>query len=109
MDRRELRLFALFYSIQSYSSPQDMTYLPLILCFPCFFTPLTIISSALGGKVVNSVTTTTFALICQDSVRRNVKIEAALRDKVPLVQRAWIDWLIVHVCILFSIIITNIL
>lgn len=63
---------------------------------------LLILFSALGGKVINSITTTTFALICQDSVRRNVKIEAALRDQVPLVQRAWIDWLIVHVCIFYS-------
>ena len=47
--------------------------------------------------MASSVTTTTFALICQDSVRRNVKIEAALHNQIPLVQRAWIDWLIVHV------------
>ena len=38
-----------------------------------------------------------FALICQDLVKTNVKIQEANSLGVPIVKRTWLEWLIVHV------------
>ena len=38
-----------------------------------------------------------YALICQDLVKTNVKIQEAKALGVPIVKRTWLDWLIVHV------------
>ena len=53
--------------------------------------------SALGGEVVETVTSSTFAVVCQEGTRANVKTVAAKKTGVPLVKRDWLDWLIVHV------------
>lgn len=57
------------------------------------------ISSALGGKLENSVTPSTYALICQEHVKNNVKIAAARIFGVLVVKREWIDHLIVYVSV----------
>lgn len=57
------------------------------------------ICSALGGKLENSVTPSTYALICQEHVKFNVKIAAARKLGVLVVKREWIDHLIVYVCV----------
>ena len=43
------------------------------------------ICSALGGKLENSVTPSTYALICQEHVKFNVKIAAARKLGVLVV------------------------
>lgn len=61
------------------------------------------LSSALGGRLENTVTENTFALICQDQVQYNAKLEAAEQLGVKIVKRDWIDWLIVHVLMVRSL------
>ena len=51
----------------------------------------------MGGRLENAVTENTFALICQDQVQYNSKLEAAEQLGVKIEKRDWIDWLIVHV------------
>ena len=57
--------------------------------------------SALGGKLENSVTPSIYALVCNEHVKMNVKIQEAMKLSIPLVSRNWIDRLIIHV-LLFS-------
>ena len=53
--------------------------------------------SARGGRLENSVTKKTYALICQEHVKNNVKIAAAKQLGTNIVKREWIDHLIVYV------------
>ena len=52
---------------------------------------------ALGGMIGTRVQKEVYALICQDLVKTNVKIQEAKTLGVPIVKRTWLDWLIVHV------------
>ena len=52
---------------------------------------------ALGGMIETRVQKESYALICQDLVKTNVKIQEAKTLGVPIVKRTWLDWLIVHV------------
>ena len=53
--------------------------------------------SALGGRLENSVTEKTYALICQEHVKNNVKIAAAKQLGTNIMKREWIDHLIIYV------------
>ena len=53
--------------------------------------------SALGGKLENSISSSIYALVCNEHVKMNVKIQEAIKLGIPQVSRNWIDRLIIHV------------